>query len=404
MSSKFTEADAAILRALGEDDSGDMETAQSPHEERIIAGFEEIQRFAERTGGLPQHREDRSIQERMLAVRLDNIRGLKEAHSLLDPLDHQKILGRTRSNGPSADELTDDQLIERLSTDELDGDEDILELRHVRSSEEREAAEDIANRKPCKDFASFRKRFETVRKELASGARKSMRFEKVADIKKGRYFILGGQMAYVDEVGDTIYSNKHRRNDARLRVIFDNGTENNMLLRSLQRGLLKDEAGRRISEPNAGAFLGNWKEENEVPKAIVYVLRSNSKEPYVVDHRSVLHKIGVTTTDIKKRLSSAHLQPTYLMASVEWVTSFELFGIDHKKIEKMIHKVFSLARAPLVIPDRFGNPVRPREWFIVPDYIIAEVVDRIRNKSIMNCIYDPKSVSLVKLENDSSED
>jgi hypothetical protein len=29
-------------------------------------------------------------------------------------------------------------------------------------------------------------------------------------------------------------------------VIFDNGTESNMLMRSLQRALNKDEAGRRI--------------------------------------------------------------------------------------------------------------------------------------------------------------
>jgi hypothetical protein len=34
--------------------------------------------------------------------------------------------------------------------------------------------------------------------------------------------------------------------DARLRVIFDNGTESNMLMRSLQRALHKEEAGRRM--------------------------------------------------------------------------------------------------------------------------------------------------------------
>ena len=46
------------------------------------------------------------------------------------------------------------------------------------------------------------------------------------------------------------------RTDARLRVIFDNGTESNMLMRSLQRALHKDEAGRRITDPVAGPLFG----------------------------------------------------------------------------------------------------------------------------------------------------
>lgn len=41
------------------------------------------------------------------------------------------------------------------------------------------------------------------------------------------------------------------RTDSRFRVIFDNGTESNMLMRSLERALNKDEVGRRI----AGAGL-----------------------------------------------------------------------------------------------------------------------------------------------------
>lgn len=392
MKNEYTEEHEAILRALGEDGT-DMELEQNHCEERMISGFDEIQQFLDRTGELPQSQEGRDIQERMLTVRLDRIRGLEEAQSSLGPIDQTKILDSAHPKGSSSDELTDDQIVEMLNNDEPN--DDIFELRHVRSSDDREAAEDIATRKQCKDFASFRKKFEQVKKDLDSGIRKSFRFEKMADIVEGRFFILGGQIAYVDSVGETIHT-KHRRNDARLRVIFDNGTENNMLLRSLQRGLLKDEAGRRVSEPDSGPFLGNWKEEGEVPKAIVYVLRSNSNEPYVVKNRNVLHKVGVTTTDIGRRLAGAHLHPTYLMASVERVTEYELFGINHKKIEKIIHRVLSPARAPIVIEDRFGNPVRPREWFIVPDFIIQEVVDRIRDGTIKDYIFDPESASLVK--------
>lgn len=400
MKNRFTEEDAAILRALGQD-GADMEPEQNHREEHMVAGFLEIQQFAERTGGLPQPQEGRDIQERIFAVRLDCIRGLDDAHSVLGPLDQAKIIKRTSPNKSAADELTDDQIVEMLSTEESDN--DIFVLRNVRSSEDREAADEIATRKPCKDFTSFRRKFEKVRSDLKSGIRKSRRFEKKAEIEEGRFFILGGQIAYVDSVGETIHT-KHRRNDARLRVIFDNGTENNMLLRSLQKALLKDDAGRRISEPKPGPVLGNWKEEGEVPHATVYVLRSNSKDPEVAALRNRLHKIGVTTTDIRRRLSGAHLQPTYLMASVEWVTEYQLFNVDHKQIEKVIHKALSHVRFNKPIEDRFGNLVKPREWFIVPDFVIQEVVNRIRDRSITDYYYDPKSESLVKWKDKPAED
>ena len=62
------------------------------NEERIIAGFEEIQRFADQHGCAPQHGEDRQIFERLYAVRLDRLRSLPAFRALLEPLDHQGLL------------------------------------------------------------------------------------------------------------------------------------------------------------------------------------------------------------------------------------------------------------------------------------------------------------------------
>ena len=45
------------------------------------------------------------------------------------------------------------------------------------------------------------------------------------------------------------FTNEHGNVDARLRVIFDNGTESNLLMRSFQKALQQDPAGRRIIEP-----------------------------------------------------------------------------------------------------------------------------------------------------------
>jgi hypothetical protein len=56
--------------------------------------------------------------------------------------------------------------------------------------------------------------------------------------------------------------------------------------------------------------------------------------------------------------------------------------------------VASPARFDLEIPDRFGNPVKPREWYLVPIAVIDEAVARIRDGSIVEFEFDPKSARL----------
>ncbi len=58
------------------------QASRTPREERIIAGFEEIQRFVEQHGRAPQHGEDRDIFERLYAVRLDRLRELDDCRAL----------------------------------------------------------------------------------------------------------------------------------------------------------------------------------------------------------------------------------------------------------------------------------------------------------------------------------
>lgn len=64
----------------------DKKGGRSPREERIIAGFEEIQRFVETQSRAPAHSESNHIRA-LYAVRLDRLRGLEECRSLLAPLD-----------------------------------------------------------------------------------------------------------------------------------------------------------------------------------------------------------------------------------------------------------------------------------------------------------------------------
>ncbi len=372
--------------------------SRSPREERIIAGFEEVQRFIEEHGHAPQHGEDRDIFERLYAVRLDRFRELAECRVILEPLDSQGILTSDATTDISmSDEIDDDALLAELGGTAKAA--DITELRHVRSNSEKRAAEEIANRQVCEDFDEFKPVFKQVQKELSSGLRETRKFVKdsgftKADIEKGQFFILGGQTAYVASVGEKIKA-PNGDFDARLRVIYSNGTESNLLRRSMQRALYKDDAGRRISDPTAGALFTGQTDDGDEASGTIYVLRSKSQHPEVAKNRDVLHKIGVTNGKVERRIANAKTDPTFLMADVEIVATYELFNINRSKLESLIHRIFDSARLDIEITDRFGKPVVPREWFLVPLFIIDEAVAKIKDGTISNYVYAPNSAELI---------
>ncbi|MBZ9738367.1 GIY-YIG nuclease family protein [Mesorhizobium sp. CO1-1-4] len=373
---------------------------RSACEERIIAGFEEIQRFVEKNGHAPRHGEDGDIFERLYAVRLDRLRALEECRSLVAPLDNQGLLtGAPFTSSAPADAMDEDELLAELEG--AAGSTEITKLRHVRPSAEKREAEEIASREKCLDFETFKPLFEQIQSDLESGLRTTRPFVKdagflKADIQAGQFFILGGQTAYVAEVGEPIKA-PNGETDARLRVIYSNGTESDLLLRSLQRALYKDDAGRRITEPSAGPLFDDQTGDGDQASGTIYVLRSKSEHSLVAANREILHKIGVTGGSVERRIANARLDPTYLMADVEIVATYELYNVNRAKLETLIHKVFGAARLDVEIKDRFGQPIVPKEWFLVPLFAVDEAVERIKDGTITGHVYDPKTARLVLL-------
>ncbi len=275
------------------------------------------------------------------------------------------------------------------------GENDITKLTHVKTRAEVRAAEEIASRTPCPNFDDFKHLFLKVQDELRDSIRQSRRFKEDASIEKGEFFILGGQIVYVAEVGEEIKA-PNGATDARLRVIYDNGTESDLLMRSLQRALYKDEAGRRITDPSAGPLFSDTHEEGDIESGTIYVLRSKSDHPLIKESRNVIHKIGVTGGKVDKRFANAKLDPTFLMADVEVVATYELSNINRVKLENLIHKFFEPAKLNIEIKDRFGNPIVPREWFLVPRFVIDEAVEKIRAGSIVDYSYCSDQMHIVK--------
>jgi hypothetical protein len=370
---------------------------RSPRDERIIAGFEEVQRFVEQHGRAPQHGEDLDIFERLYAVRLDRLRALEDCRALLTPLDHQGLLeAGDLTAASSADDLGIDDLAAELEG--AAGEAGITQLRHVRTSADKRVADEIAERDKCEDFDRFEPLFATAQRDLDAGIRTTRPFVRdagllKADITEGQFFILGGQIAYVAEVGETFRA-PNGEADARLRVVYSNGTESNLLRRSLQRALYKDEAGRRITEPAAGPLFAEDSGDDDQASGTIYVLRSKSDHPLVVANREVLHKIGVTGGDVSRRIGAAKLDPTFLMADVEIVATYNLFNVNRARLENVIHCIFDPARLDIEIKDRFGNPVIPREWFLVPLFVIDEAVSKIKDGTITDFVYDPGTARL----------
>jgi uncharacterized protein YfbU (UPF0304 family) len=396
-----TDDDLELLGELGVDLAPEPSGQRSAREERIIAGFEEIERFVEERSRLPQHGNDRDIFERLYAVRLDRLRESEECRAVLEPIDSRGLLAEADTNLPPEADLDDRALLSSLGIDAT-SENDVTQLTHVRSlrdkirsRQEIKAAEEIAQRTPCQDFDRFKPMFDQVQHELKTGARQTRKYQDNAAVNQGDLFIVDGQKVMVVDMGEPFISD-YGRQDRRLRVVYDNATESDLLLRSLQRALNKDKASRRITNPDFGPLFADTKAADDLPTGYIYVLRSKSDHPVVAEHRSVIHKIGVTGGDVKSRIANAKKDPTYLLADVEIVATFKLANINCKGLETLLQKFFGSARLDLELKDRFGTPVKPREWFLVPLEVIEEVIERIKEGTIEQFRYDPKTATLTR--------
>jgi hypothetical protein len=403
MTSKRKEADEIHHELGGDDEEPEVVGGRSHEEARVVAGFEDIVKFVDEHGRAPAHGVDNDIFERLYAVRLDRLLKLERFHALLAPMDkHALLVGVSAASGFAEQEQapfeSSDDLAARLGIDDEPAEAGLTRLKHVRSHAEVQAAEEIATRTPCADFETFEPLFDDVHRELKTGARQSRVIRKdagflKADIKIGDFFILGGQTLLVAAVGEAIKA-PNGETDARLRVIYSNGTESNLLLRSLQRALYKDETSRRVTDPEIGGLFGNTLDEGDIESGTIYVLRTLTELPQIAPHREFIHKIGVTGGDVKARIADAKDQPTYLFADVEVVATYKLAGIKRSKFEALLHRFLAGARLDVEIPDRFGQKVQPREWFFVPLPVIAEVIERIGDGSITRYEYDRATARL----------
>jgi hypothetical protein len=396
--SQFTDADDALLEELGVEVEVKKAAQYTKEEERVIAGFEEIQRFFEEHGRSPQHGEGKDIFERLYAVRLDRLNELGSCHELLQPMDHQGLLN-AKTGSPESEpehEMDDDALLEALGIEAELG--SVEELKYVRPSKEIRAAEEVAHRERCEDFEQYKVLFDQVKEDLEAGTRQMIRCDDKFDIKIGDLIVIKGQTAYIANEGEEFFDN-NGQTDRRLKIIYSNGTESGMLLRSFRRRLWDDDTARRITTPtDLGPMFTDQVVEEDRASGTIYVLRSQSENPFIKEHRELIHKIGFTNGSVERRIADAVNEPTYLLADVEVVKTYKLYNLSANKLENLFHKLFASAKLDIEMKDRFGKPYKPREWFLVPLEVIKEAVERLKDGTLSDCIYDPKEAKMMKFK------
>jgi hypothetical protein len=220
---------------------------------------------------------------------------------------------------------------------------------------------------------------------LASGKRKLWPFKNEQQIQKGYFFVLKGILLYVAEVGEVEKINGKK--NARLRCVFENGTESDMLLRSLSAELYKD--GRRVTE-HEDHLLDGFSEitDEDEETGYIYVLCSLSNRPEISEIEN-LYKIGFSTIPVEQRIKNAEKEPTYLMAPVHIVEAYQCYNMNPQKLEQLLHTFFGSSCLNLDVYDANGQRHTPREWFIAPLDIVEQAIHFVLNGDIVNYRYDP---------------
>lgn len=379
--------DAETLRAMiAEDDLGllslPVKSEGMTSEERLIANFEEIIEFV-RSHDRPPEPDAGDVTEMMLAFRLEGISASDDQRELLAPHDELGILKPPEPPSSIEEALADDSL-GLLAPPE----EDIHTLRNVPKPST--PPEEVARRRPCEDFERFEPLFRTCQAELRCGTRRLVKFRDEQAIKKGAFYVLNGVLVLVADEDERKI--EHGRPNARLRCVFENATEADLLLRSFASRLYR--FGKTVTEPEEKTRL-EVEEQLGGETGFVYVARSLSEDPEV---RAIpdLYKIGFTTGSAEERVADAIGSATFLDAPVKLVETFEVPRSIAAKVETLLHRFFAAAQIDAWF-ERDGLPVADaREWFSVPLDAIEEAVGLIEKEGIQSYEYDveKRTVSL----------
>lgn len=361
-------------------------------DERLVKSFEEINKFIEENKREPKLSND--ILENSLYYRLEGMREDPNKIEQLKEFDRYGLLQELEEKKApqSIDDIFDDDDLGLLSTPK---ENDIFNLGHGLEKKDRSvgAYDYVARAKKCKDFNKFEPLFKACQTDLKNGKRRLAKFTSELSIKEGAFLVYRGMLVYIDKVGD--FSQRNQRKQARLRCIYENGTESDMLRNSLAKPMYSD--GKIVTENYEEAlkeFSGVTEEDK--PSGYIYVLKSLSRDPQVKSIKD-LYKIGYSETTVEERIKNAANETTYLMAKVKVVTSYKMYNTNTQKFEDLLHRFFDSARLSIDVIDNNGTRHTVREWFQVPFGVIEQAIYLFQTGDIVKYQYSREDREIVEV-------
>ncbi len=364
----------------------------------LIDKFEEINDFFEKDKRLPV--EFNGVNEHTLYSRLLDFKNTESKREKLLEYDKYNLLIPDEKKVYSIDDILGDDPLGLLDADDMG----LFDFNHVQRPTERASTDFVARRKFCVDFDKYESNFREVQKDLKEGKRSQVEF-KLGTLREGSYYLHNGVLFYIEKIEISVKDHykpdgTRVREDGRTRIIFENGTESNMLKRSVEK-LLYDN-GRAVTE--------NFEKENEKfdnkfnniteqdqEAGFIYILKSKSDKSEIKEIKH-LYKIGYSTSTVEERIKNAAQEPTYLMAEVRIVMTFKCYNMNTQKLELLLHNFFGSSCLNVDIFDKQGNRHTPREWFIAPLDVIEQAIHLVISGEIVKYRYDSSNQDILLKE------
>lgn len=368
-----------------------------------VEKFKEIENWVKKHNGKePEKTTDLSrLGERKLASRLKGIREAPERIELLKPYDKLGLLKQEDQNVSLKEKVSKEKMTFNSLDDILNDDSALFDnsgqslnsklfdtgsLNAFKKSQEN-VAKNKSKRKTMDDFNKYRPMFKKVQAELTSGKRHLVRYGN-NKLKLHGFYVLKGQLMYIESIGSEFKNNNRSDTDtdARLHVIYDNGTENfplrNGLIASLYGSKQRGGGGKIVTEPDDKFEFG----ADDQITGYVYVLKSLSNNADVkrIQEDHPLYKVGFTSGTVERRIANAENESTYLYGPVKVVAEYQVINLNPEALETALHHALAQYRLDVDIKAGNGKIIHPREWFIVNLNTINNLVSKIISKLQMD--------------------
>ena len=351
--------------------------------DRLVRSFEEIIAFVEEYGRVPSS--SGNIKEKGLHRRLEGIKADKTKCDKCKPYDRLNLLEeqieecnvcrepQTAYEETVEEEKSEDELLAEILKDpvfnispEIEALFDLPE--YMKKDTERAQADYIGKRVKCEDFEQFKPLFDMINRELKENKRRLIKF-KEAHLQEGRFFVVSGVLVYLAKIHKLQKDSNHKV-DGRTRCIYDNGTESDILLRTLGKSLFIDGYTVSANVEEDGFLEQQFNiSDKDIATGCIYVLKSKSTDPDITKYRN-LYKIGFTRASVEERIANAKNEATYLYADVEIVATWDVYNVKSNAVEDAIHQLFDKVQLQVTV-----NGHKPKEWYVVPLRIIDEAIN-----------------------------